>query len=266
MWGKLSAMALLRSDTFQKSFGKLNSERALRVERVLERLRVQPEAVSFSTLRASDATLRVVRVGPATRLVLAKLEADLLLLYVGAHDDVFRWATRNSFSPEALSSKAATSRRVEAPGDGIEAPVERSESPVVMRLASLSDDELALLELAPSMIERLRATWSEEGIMELVEDVEAVSTTLAEAPSVAAGEELVRALFEIQDRVARDLPITGPLDIGWFELVRTPAKGAQAPFADPFLDGSLFDAHEFGSFCLLCLHRSGHRHHRHHCQ
>ncbi|PRQ05147.1 serine/threonine-protein kinase [Enhygromyxa salina] len=197
-------MVLLRTDTFQKSFEKLNREKALRVEHVLEKLRADPQNVSFSTLRASGATLRVVRVGRATRLVLGKVEEDLLLLYVGAHDDAFRWVDRASLSPEALSSKAASSKPVESPTDTIEVPDEPSENPVVIRLEALSDDEVGLLELGPAMIGRLRATRSEEDIMELVEEVEAVSPTLAEALlRVLLGEspaEIRREIFSVTPR------------------------------------------------------------------
>ena len=85
------------ADTFTESLAKLNGEEQRAAKTTAFDLQLNPAqpGLQFHRVdRARDKNFWSVRVNKAMRMIVHKTAANLLLCYVGEHDDAYRWAER----------------------------------------------------------------------------------------------------------------------------------------------------------------------------
>ena len=85
------------ADTFTESLGKLTGEEQRAAKTTAFDLQLNPAqpGLQFHRVnRARDKNFWSVRVSQSVRMIAHKTAANLLLCYVGDHDDAYRWAER----------------------------------------------------------------------------------------------------------------------------------------------------------------------------
>ena len=85
------------ADTFTESLARLNAEEQRAAKTTAFDLQLNPAqpGLQFHRVdRARDKNFWSVRVNKAMRMIVHKTAANLLLCYVGEHDDAYRWAER----------------------------------------------------------------------------------------------------------------------------------------------------------------------------
>ena len=85
------------ADTFTESLARLNGEEQRAAKTTAFDLQLNPAqpGLQFHRVnRARDKNFWSVRVSQSVRMIAHKTAANLLLCYVGEHDDAYRWAER----------------------------------------------------------------------------------------------------------------------------------------------------------------------------
>ena len=97
------------ADTFVDSLAKLSNQDQKAVKTTVFDLQVNPASpgMSFHKLdRAQDPNFASVRVSGDIRLIVHQSQGNLLICYVGHHDDAYRWAERRKLETHPTTGAA----------------------------------------------------------------------------------------------------------------------------------------------------------------
>ncbi len=167
-------MQFLISDTFTDSLTRLTGDEQKAVKTTAFDLQLNPvnPGMSFHRLdRAKDPNFWSVRVDRDLRLIVHRSESQLLLCYVGHHDDAYRWAERRKIERHP---KTGAAQLVEIRETVREIAVPRyveSESAVVTKpplFDSVAEDQLLAYGVPPDWVDDVRGA-TEDSLFEVAE-------------------------------------------------------------------------------------------------
>ncbi|MEH6790635.1 3'-5' exonuclease [Parasphingorhabdus sp.] len=144
-------MTLLYASTFADALGKLNHNEQKQVKITTVDLMMDPKGAGLSLERinrAEDEKLWSARVSGDLRIIMRRDGENVLLAYVGHHDDAYRWAERRKIVPHERTGAmqiVELVERVEEVGSANasqEYPLEKTDEPVVQPFWVLTDDQM----------------------------------------------------------------------------------------------------------------------------
>ncbi|MGI9360210.1 MAG: 3'-5' exonuclease [Parasphingorhabdus sp.] len=144
-------MTLLYASTFAASLGKLSHNEQKQVKITTVDLMMDPKGAGLSLERinrAEDDKLWSARVSGDLRIIMRRDGEDVLLAYVGHHDEAYRWAERRKIVPHERTGAMQIVElvvRVEEVGSAnppIEYSHEKADKSVVQPFWVLTDDEM----------------------------------------------------------------------------------------------------------------------------
>lgn len=167
-------MTLLYASSFADALARLTHNEQKQVKLTTVDLMLDPRGKGLQMHRVEKADgFWTVRVSQDIRIVIHRAEDDILLAYVGHHDDAYRWAERKRLVPhertgamqfveipivEAIASVASAVATA--------APADLSETtpspPFVRPFVSLSDDQLLDVGVPRDWLEAVRETGEDE--------------------------------------------------------------------------------------------------------
>ncbi len=163
------------SDTFIDSLGKLSNQDQKAIKTTVFDLQVNPASpgMSFHKLeRFQDPNFAAVRVSSDIRLIVHQAMGNLLICYVGHHDDAYRWAERRKLETHPTTG-AAQLVEIRETVQEIVIPNYVTEERAKPRLfAGISDEELLGYGVPPEWIEDVRAA-TEDTSLELADHLPA---------------------------------------------------------------------------------------------
>ncbi len=211
------------SNTFVDSLTRLNNNDQKAVKTTVFDLQVNPGSpgMSFHKLdRAQDPNFASVRVSSDIRLIVHQRPGNLLVCYVGHHDDAYRWAERRKLETHP-NTGAAQLVEIRETIQEIVIPTyiteERSKPPLY---TNKSDEELLDFGVPPEWLEDVRAA-TEDNILELVDHLPAeaaealLELAVGGVPQTTPVPSIVIDPFEHPDALRR-FRVMGDMD----ELLR----------------------------------------------
>ncbi|MCL6528282.1 MAG: UvrD-helicase domain-containing protein, partial [Thermaceae bacterium] len=163
-------MNFLIADTFTASLGRLTGEEQKAVKTTAFDLQLNPASPGHSFHKldgAKDKHFWSVRVNRDLRIIVHRSRENMLLCYVGHHDDAYAWAERRRLEthPKTGAAQLVEIReRVEEIAASTYRPRAKSKP---LLFASLSDDELLSYGVPPEWIADVRQA-DEDGLLALV--------------------------------------------------------------------------------------------------
>ncbi len=163
------------SDTFVDSLGKLSNPDQKAVKTTVFDLQVNPASpgMSFHKLdHAQDPNFASLRVSSDIRLIVHQAPGNLLICYVGHHDDAYRWAERRKLETHPTTG-AAQLVEIRETVQEIVIPTYVTEEKTKPRLfAGRSDDELLGYGVPTEWVGDVRAA-TEDTYLELADHLPA---------------------------------------------------------------------------------------------
>lgn len=163
-------MKFLIADTFTSSLERLTGEEQKAVKTTAFDLQLNPASPGHNFHKldgAKDKHFWSVRVNRDLRIIVHRSGENMLLCYVGHHDDAYAWAERRRLETHPKTG-AAQLVEIRERVEEIVAPVYRSRAKSKPLLfASLSDDELLSYGVPPEWIADVRQA-DEDGLLALV--------------------------------------------------------------------------------------------------
>ena len=163
------------SDTFVDNLGKLSNQDQKAVKTTVFDLQVNPASpgMSFHKLNhAQDPNFASVRVSSDIRLIVHQAPGNLLICYVGHHDDAYRWAERRKLETHPTTG-AAQLVEIRETVQEIVIPTYVTEEKTRPRLfAGRSDNELLGYGVPPEWVGDVRAA-TEDTYLELADHLPA---------------------------------------------------------------------------------------------
>ena len=167
-------MNFLLASTFNDSLLKLTGEEQKAVKTTAFDLQLNPAnpGMSFHKLdKAKDKNFWSVRVSRDIRIIVHKTRADLLLCYVGHHDDAYHWAERRKLETHPKTGAAQiveireTVQEIMVPVyvESTQAPIKKPEI-----FKTFSDEELMAYGVPEEWLGDVRKA-NEDSILELVD-------------------------------------------------------------------------------------------------
>jgi mRNA-degrading endonuclease RelE of RelBE toxin-antitoxin system len=160
------------ADTFTESLGRLTGDEQKAVKTASFDLQLNPAhpGLQFHKLeRAKDPNFWSVRVNRDVRIIVHRTGTNLLLCYVGHHDDSYQWAERRKLETHPKTG-AAQLVEIRERVQEITVPryVERAPAANLPLLAKLSDEELLGYGVPPEWLPDVRSA-NEESLLELAD-------------------------------------------------------------------------------------------------
>lgn len=163
------------SDTFITSLGKLSNQEQKAVKTTVFDLQINPAnpGLSFHKLdRAQDPNFSSVRVNRDLRLIVHHTQGNLLICYVGHHEDAYRWAERRKLEAHPTTG-AAQLVEIRQTIQEIIIPTYITETrPKPGLFANRTDEELLGFGVPPEWLDDVR-TVTEENYLELADHLPA---------------------------------------------------------------------------------------------
>ena len=197
----------LIADTFSDSLARLTGDEQKAVKTTAFDLQLNPvnPGMSFHRLdRAKDPNFWSVRVDRDLRLIVHRSESQLLLCYVGHHDDAYRWAERRKIERHPTTGAAQlveireTVREIAVPRY-VDAEPEIVTRPLLF--AGVAEAELLAYGVPREWIADVRAA-TEDSLFEVADHLP---------------REAAEALLEIATGGRPELPLVSPPEVSPFE-------------------------------------------------
>src|SRR4030065_2813341 len=173
------------ADTFVGSLAKLNNQDQKAVKTTVFDLQVNPASpgMSFHKLdRAQDPNFASVRVSGDIRLIVHQGQGNLLICYVGHHEDAYRWAERRKLEIHPTTGAAQLVEIRETIQEIVIPTYVAREKVKPPLFTGRSDDELLGFGVPPGWLGDVRAA-TEDTYLELADHLPAEA---AEAPLALA--------------------------------------------------------------------------------
>lgn len=191
------------ADTFVDSLAKLSNQEQKAVKTTVFDLQVNPTnpGLRFHKLdRAQDPSFASVRVSSDLRLIVHRVPGNLLICYVGHHDDAYHWAERRKLETHPTTG-AAQLVEIRKTVQEIVIPTYIAESrPKPHLFSGLSDEELLGYGVPPEWLGDVRAA-TEDNYLELA----------AHLPAEAA-EALLELAVGATPQAVPAAPVHNPFD------------------------------------------------------
>ena len=171
--------------SFTDSLAKLTGEEQKAAKTTAFDLQMDPSApgMSFHRVdRARDRNFWSVRVSRDIRLIVHRTASSVMLVYVGHHDDAYRWAERRGIERHPKTGAAQiveireTVREIEVPRPVIEEAPATEQSPAKPTLfEAASDDELLGYGVPEAWLDDVRSA-DEDSLLDLADHLPAEAT------------------------------------------------------------------------------------------
>ena len=157
------------ADTFIDSLSKLNNEDQKAVKTTIFDLQVDPSnpGLDYHKLeRAQDPNFVSVRVSRNLRVILHRTKNDLLICYVGHHEDAYQWASRRKLETHPSTGAAQMVEIRETVQDIVIPNYVVEQRPKPCLFAGKSEEELLSYGVPADWLEDVKAA-NEDSILEI---------------------------------------------------------------------------------------------------
>jgi Superfamily I DNA and RNA helicases len=166
-------MTTILADTFRAALTRLTNDEQKQVKQTVYDLQDDPTQPGLNMHRVDktrSANIWSVRVGRDIRIILQKTGSDLILAYVGHHDDAYAWAERRRIEPHPTTG-ALQIVEVRELVEEVAAPVavaEREAHSEPSLFAQLGEDDLLSIGVPLDWIADVQAV-TEDGFFDLAD-------------------------------------------------------------------------------------------------
>lgn len=212
------------SDTFVESLAKLNNQDQKTVKTTVFDLQVNPASpgLSFHKLdRAQDKSFSSVRVNDDLRVIVHQVSGNILLCFVGHHDDAYRWAERRKLENHPITGAAQLVEIRETVQEIIVPKYITIEKAAPGLFASRSDQELLGYGVPPEWLADVRAA-NEDTYLDLAEHLPAEAAEALLEIAAGGTPEMIRVLATNGD------PFDHPDALRRFRVMKNMDELAQA--------------------------------------